>query len=258
VLLQPGAVVELSAPTGDQAKRPIAEPEQPLGMLYLDEVLVALDKPAGQPTHPLKLGERGTLANALVARYPECAEVSDDPREGGVAHRLDRDTTGIVLAARTRQAWLALRRAFSSGQVEKEYWAVVAGTPSDEGEVDVPLAHARDPRKVEPAPLGQGRPATTKFAVLARAAGVALVVARTRTGRMHQVRAHLAFAGHPLIGDPLYGGPPGPAPLTGHFLHARAVTVPHPLRGTALRLESPLPEDRQAALAALGLRLPQV
>ena len=249
-LVAAGATVELERlPPSADDKRPLPEPDRPLVLLYEDAVLVALNKAAATPTHPLKPHERGTLANALVARYPECAHVTDDPREGGVAHRLDTDTTGVVLAARTRPAWLALRRAFSTGQVDKEYWALVSGAPPDEGEIDAALAHAGDPRKVEAASeyddrAVRARPALTRFFVIARGDDVALVRARTSTGRMHQVRAHLAHVGHPLVGDPLYGGPPGPFELSGHFLHARAITFPHPESGARQTIEAPLPADR--------------
>ena len=258
VLLAAGATVELERPPpGAVEKRPLPE-ERPLEVLHEDAALVAVCKPAGIPTHPLRAGERGTLANAIVQRWPECAAVSDDPREGGVAHRLDTDTSGVVLAARTREAWLALRQAFSTGQTEKRYWALVTGAPPDEGTVDAPLAHAGDPRKVEPVSsyddrAVRARPALTHFRVLRRGDGVALVEARTSTGRMHQIRAHLAHVGHPLVGDPLYGGPPGPAGLTGHFLHARALSLPHPVTSASLTVEAPLPDERARVLAGLGL-----
>jgi 23S rRNA pseudouridine1911/1915/1917 synthase len=270
LLLQSGAQVELAvAPPTDEEKRPLPEPERPLVVLHADDALVALSKPAGIPTHPLRRGERGTLANALVARFPECAGVADDPREGGVAHRLDVDTSGVVLAARTREAWQALRRAFATGQVEKEYWALVAGAPPDAGEIDAALAHATA-RTVKAIEAGEewlnqsyadgpaARPARTRFEVMARGPDVALVRALTRTGRMHQVRAHLAHLGHPLLGDALYGGPPAPGGAAGHVLHAARITFPHPLTGVSTRIAAPLPDDRARAIRASVGDLPMV
>jgi 23S rRNA pseudouridine1911/1915/1917 synthase len=260
LLLATGSQVELTAapPTAEE-KRPVPEPERALALLLVDDALVAMNKPAGIASHPLRVGERGTLANALVARYPECAGVADDPREGGVAHRLDVDTSGVLIAARTRADWLALRRAFSSGQVDKEYLALVVGNPPDAGEIDAALAHA-GARKVKAVDewsdqslewLNQSaRPAKTSYSVIARGADAALVRAVTSTGRMHQVRAHLAHAGHPLYGDALYGGPPAPGRTRGHLLHARRVTLSHPRSGERITVVAELPEDRAAAIEA--------
>lgn len=264
-LLLAGAEIELARlPPTPEARRPTPEPALPLEVLFTDDALVALAKPAGAATHPLRPGERGTLAGALAARFPECAGASDDPREGGVAHRLDIDTSGVVLAARTRQAWQALRAAFAAGRIEKEYLALVTGAPPDEGEVDAPLAHAGHRRKVtvvekwlnhsedwsnhSPRP----RPALTRYRVLARSAPgrpeVALVRAFTSTGRMHQVRAHLAHAGFPLVGDTLYGGPPAEPP--GHLLHAARIRFPHPVTGAPTTIDAPLPEARRRLFEA--------
>ena len=242
--------IDAEPPRADD-KRPLPEPSLPLVVVHVDDALVAMVKPSGMATHPLLAGERGTLANALVARYPECADVADDAREGGVAHRLDSDTTGLVLAARTRAAWLDLRRSFGDGAVGKEYWALVAGAPPDGGVVDVALAHAG--KRVRAALAGDAgaQLATTRYRTLARGADVALVEASSTSGRMHQIRAHLAYAGFPIVGDTLYGGPPAAAGTSGHFLHASAVTFPHPTTGTRTTLSAPLPQDRADALRAL-------
>jgi 23S rRNA pseudouridine1911/1915/1917 synthase len=247
-----GAVVSVEhAPPRDRDKRPTPEPDAPLDVLHLDDALVAVAKPAGIATHPLRAGERGTLANALVARFAECALVADDPREGGVAHRLDTETSGVVLAARTRAAWQSLRRAFSDGAVEKEYLALVAGAPPPHGSIDLPLAHAGRRVRIAGDRDLDALEAVTEYETLARGDGVALVRARSSSGRMHQIRVHLAHLGHPLVGDALYGGPPPAAGTRGHFLHAAAVAFPHPSTGARTRVEAPLPADRAAALAAV-------
>jgi 23S rRNA pseudouridine1911/1915/1917 synthase len=242
--------VEHAAPS-DADKRPLPQPEMPLELVHLDDAIVAMVKPPGMPTHPLRPGERGTLANALVARHPECAAVSDDPREGGVAHRLDRDTSGVVLAARTRAAWSSLRHSFADGAVQKEYLALVAGLPPSHGRIDAPMVHVGKRARVARSRDLDAQPAATAYEVLAHGQGLALVRATTNSGRMHQVRVHLMHIGHTIVGDALYGGPPPAEGTHGHFLHASAITFPHPTTGTRLTLEAALPADRAAALLRL-------
>jgi 23S rRNA pseudouridine1911/1915/1917 synthase len=241
--------VARSAPTAESL-RPLPEVGS-LDLLYRDEVLLALAKKEGVPLHPLREGERGTLANLLVAEFPECAEVADDPREAGFVHRLDVDTSGVVLAARTRTAWVALRRAFSLGETEKIYLALVVGRPPDVGVIDASISHSLGGRRVT-VRVGRGRAlaARTHFRVLTASSEFALVEASTRTGRMHQIRVHMAHLGHPLVGDALYGGPLL-APLHGHFLHAARITFPHPRDRNRRMLEAPLPPSRTAALVEL-------
>lgn len=247
-----GALVSVERePPREDELRPLPDAGAPLDVLLVDEAIVALAKPAGMATHPLRAGEHGTLANALVARFPECALVADDAREGGVAHRLDTETSGVVLAARTRAAWQSLRRAFSDGAVAKEYLALVAGAPPERATVAAALVHAGKRVRVARDSDLDRLAARTEVETLARGAGVALVRARSSSGRMHQIRVHLSHLGHPLVGDALYGGPPPAAGTRGHFLHAAAVTFPHPATGTPTRIEAPLPPDRAAVLVAV-------
>lgn len=250
----PGDLVTVrAAPPAGSSLAPVPEPELPLELLHVDARLVAVAKPAGQPSHPLRAGETGSLAGALVARFPECAAVGRDPREGGLCHRLDRGTSGVLVAARDLDAYQAARRAFAAGQVDKSYLALVAGSARD-GELDAPLvqrgrrsvlARAGDPSALR---------AITTWRLLATASGVSLLEVAARTGRMHQVRAHLAAAGHPLVGDPLYGGPPalGGQAIEHPFLHARSIAMPHP-DGGRLAVDAPLPAQRAGTLIALGL-----
>ncbi len=244
-----------AAPATGSALAPVPAPELALDVLHADARLLALNKPPGQPSHPLRPGETGTLANALVARFPECAAVGRDVREGGLVHRLDRGTSGVLLAARDMEAYQATRRAFAAGEVAKSYLALVAGSARD-GEMDAPLvqrgrrsllAHFGDPDALE---------AVTRWRVMATASGVSLLEVTAKSGRMHQVRAHLAAAGHPLAGDPLYGGPEtvGGQRVEHPFLHARSIALPHP-DGGRLEVDAPLPDQRAAALVALGCAL---
>jgi len=243
-----GARVEVTLT--DEDPRPVPQPELPLSVIHLDPQLVAVDKPAGVPSHPLQPGERGTVVNALVARHPECAEASADPREGGLVHRLDTLTSGALLAARTAEAWRALREAFSGRQVDKRYLAVVTGPVADEGEIDLPLRHRGD--HVEPAMSGGGREALTDFRVMSRAGDASLLEVRIHTGVLHQIRAHLAAIGAPVLGDTDYGGRPLPG-LDRFFLHAARLGFSHPASGSRLEITAPLPDELHRALEALGL-----
>jgi len=218
----------------------VADLQLALTVLHEDPALVVVDKPAGVPCQPLVASETGTIANALVARYPEMAQVGDDPREAGLCHRLDVETSGVLLAARTRPAWEAMRAAFSGDrQVEKRYLALVAGPLAEEGIIEVPLAHAGDHVRPD---FSAGRPARTEFKVLARKGPYALVQVQLVTGVLHQVRAHLAGVGAPIVGDALYDGPPEPG-LARFFLHAAALGLVHPVSGRQLTVVSALPPE---------------
>jgi len=235
-----------------------ADPEMPLRLLHLDEDLIAVDKPAGAPSHPLRPQERGTVANALVARFPECAQASPDSREGGLCHRLDIGTSGVLLAARSRSAWDRVRSSFARQEVDKRYWALVTGPLPDEGEIDLPLRHRPGhPDRVEPSAPGDAaaRAARSSFQVLGRAGEFALVEVRIHTGVLHQVRAHLAALGCPVVGDPLYGGRDKPE-LGRFFLHAHSIELKHPSLGSSLRVVSPLPRDLADCLRGMDLSSP--
>jgi 23S rRNA pseudouridine1911/1915/1917 synthase len=248
----PGARLSVRRPPTDS---PVPQPELPIRIVHADAQIVVADKPAGMPSHPLKPGETGTAANALVGRFPELAAVGPAAREGGLVHRLDADTSGLLLAARTEPAHAMLRAQFTARSVEKGYLALVAGELHAGGEIDVPLAHdPNDPRKVRPASDPEwaeahgARSALTRFAPIERRAGFTLVEVEIATGVLHQIRAHLAFIGHPLAGDALYGGPSLPG-LRRHFLHAARLGFLHP-DGTKARFASPLPDDLASVVAA--------
>ena len=243
-----GARVEVTLESEDP--RPVPQPELSLSVLHLDEQLVAVDKPAGMPSHPLQPGERATVVNALVARHPECADASADPREGGLVHRLDTLTSGVLLAARTPEAWRMVREAFAGRQVDKRYLAVVTGPVPEGGEIDLPLRHRGD--HVEPALSGGGREALTEFQVLGRSGDGALLEVRIHTGVLHQIRAHLAAIGAPVLGDAAYGGRAHPG-FDRFFLHAARLGLVHPGTGLPVQISSPLPPELRSVLGALGL-----
>ncbi len=235
----------------------VPQPELPLAVLYEDDAVLVLDKPAGAPTHPLEPGEQGTLANALAARHPECLGASEDPRECGIAHRLDTGTSGAIVAARNRAAYAALREAFRSRRVEKRYVALVDGALGEEGEVQLPLANdPKDRRRViacgsdAEAERRGAEQAITRYRVRERRGRYQLVDVEIVTGVRHQIRAHLAAIGAPVVGDGLYGGPVVPG-LGRPFLHAAQLAFPHPSDGHRVAVESPLAPDLSAYLASL-------
>lgn len=209
-------------------------------LLYADEHLAAVDKPAGVASQPTLTSDRGTLPDLVAALLG--AEVI-------VVHRLDRETSGVTILARTRPVAAALSEAFRTGEPEKTYLALCARAPEPaEGRVEAPLG--KDPRvpgrrRVTPG----GEAAVTRYRTLAVGpGGAALVEARPETGRTHQIRAHLAHLGAPLLGDPRYGGPrrAGDVDVPRVMLHAASLEISHPASGARLRLEAPLPEDFRA------------
>ncbi len=257
--VRPGAEVEIDVE--ELAGAPAPEPDAPLSVLLVHPRLVVADKPSGVAVHPLAPGEGGTLANAVAARYPECGEASPDPRDGGAVQRLDLETSGCVLFARDRAAWDEIHRALARREVEKVYLALVAGRVEAGGVCSVPLAQRGG--RVVPVPdeLAEdrarskglrARPAETHFEVERRFERWTLLRVRIATGVMHQVRAHLAFLGHPVAGDPAYGGAAAGLPgLSRQFLHAWRVALEAPGGGRA-EAESPLPVALVDVLGALA------
>jgi len=239
-------------PVSRDARRAQPDPSIALEVIHETPELVVVHKPSGVPSQPLQAGELGTMANAIVARWPECAAIGDDVRDGGLVHRLDIGTSGLLVAARTADAYRRLREAFGKGEVHKEYLAIVDGAPSV-NEVDAPLSQRGDHVAVD---HNDGLTASTTFAPFESTGSHSLVRCFAKTGRMHQVRAHLAFAGSPIAGDVLYKG----TPIEGHpgfFLHAYKMHVPAADGSeTALEMIAPVPERFRAAAEAVGLKSP--
>jgi 23S rRNA pseudouridine1911/1915/1917 synthase len=251
-MLRGECVVEVDAPDSTSTSLP-PEPDMPITVLFEDESCVALDKPAGRAGHALRPDERGTIANFLTARFADCASASETPLEAGLVHRLDTETSGVLLAARTRGAWKALRRQFRSRRVRKLYVAVVLGTVASAGEVRraiEPHPHNRRKVRVLEESSRRARSALTRFRPVASGSDAPLLEVEIETGVMHQIRAHLAAIGHPVIGDALYGG--GRIPEGRYLLHARRIEFDHPETGERTVVESPLPEDFTVAAARLG------
>jgi len=245
-----GEVIELDLEPADAGGAAIPEPDAPLNVVLERVDLVVVDKPAGMPTAPLKPGERGTLANALVGRYPEMARIGFSPREPGLCHRLDTETSGLVLAARSVRAFAALTTALKDGRLDKRYLLICqAGDLPELGSIEVPLApHPKDKRRVYPCihPRDvvryEPRPAITTYRRLRQEGLWLLVEARAPKAMRHQIRAHFAALGHPLAGDALYGGPAIEG-LGRHALHAHHIAWSGDEVVPAFTSRIPLPPD---------------
>jgi 23S rRNA pseudouridine1911/1915/1917 synthase len=225
-ILTPGQSVGLSEPTLTAASTPEPEPEVPLTVLARGSGWVAVDTPAGTPVHPLAPGERGTLLSALVARHPEVVGVGEGGLRSGVVHRLDVNTSGVLLFATEEPRWQGLREAFRSHRVKKTYRALVHGRLEGGDTLVLPLAVVRHrPARVGVVAEGDGRSRRTELAwkSLEVFADRTLVEVAPRTGFLHQIRASLAHLGHPLVGDVAYGAPEGE--VQRHLLHAARVEV---------------------------------
>lgn len=260
--LREGAVVELQGAAPPADFTPLASPDVQLTVRYEDSSVVVVDKPAGQPTHPLRPDETQTLANALVARFTDVVTVGFHLREPGLLHRLDTDTSGLVLVARSVKVFDTLRAAQLNDAITKRYLALVEGELGSEGVIDVPLVpHRKDPKRVEVVTdhvrLRAGtrtHPARTHYRPVRNFDGYTLVEVELSRGFRHQVRAHLASIGHPLVGDTLYRGPalaPHLGVLSRHFLHASELRFQHPDDDRELRVTSPLPGDLDVVLGKL-------
>jgi 23S rRNA pseudouridine1911/1915/1917 synthase len=210
--------------------------EIPVPIVFEDEHLLVVDKPAGLVVHPGAGNPSGTLVNALLDRG---IAGGDDPSRPGVVHRLDRDTSGLLVLAKGEPAYSKLVEMMSARQVGRVYRALAVGEglPAT-GTIDSPVG--RDPDNPTLMAAGVGKPAITHFEVLAEAAGHAMLRVRLETGRTHQIRVHLSAIGHPVYADPLYGNP---VPGRRLWLHAERLSFEHPVSGEALEFQSEIPED---------------
>ena len=219
----------------------------PLEVVYQDADLVVIDKPAGLAAHPGPGHPDRTLVNGLLALCPDIQGIGGEIRPG-IVHRLDKDTSGLMIAAKNEEAHHRLSRQIKDREVEKGYLALVDGLPSQEsGTIDAPIG--RDPRRrTRMAVTAEGRESRTGYRLLEQAGAWSLLELRLHTGRTHQARVHLSWLGHPLMGDAVYGRR---SPLISrHFLHAHHLAFVHPVTGEPLELHSPLPADLLAALEA--------
>lgn len=249
-----GDLIEVSLgpkrpPPGQLRSEAIAIP-----VVFSDDDLIVVDKPAGMVTHPSRGHAEGTVVHALLGGG---IAGGDDPERPGIVHRLDRDTSGLLIVARNDRAHRRLGRMMRDREIDRRYLALVHGPFPVALTVDRPVG--RDPRRrTRQAVLTVGgRAAVTHFRRLEEIGALALVEARLETGRTHQVRVHLEAAGHPVFGDPVYGRQRNDYGLGRQFLHAYSLRVPHPGTGEVMEFTSPLPLDLESALIAARARAAQ-
>jgi 23S rRNA pseudouridine1911/1915/1917 synthase len=246
--LRAGDAVAWTIPEGG-ANEP--QPEDiPLAILFEDDAVLVLDKPPGLVVHPAVGNESGTLVNALLFRDP----VSQPLERAGIVHRLDKDTSGVMVVAKSDAALAELRRQFKARETNKEYLALVWGSPPPSGRIETLIGRHRVHRKKMAVLKEGGRHAVSNFKTLETFVATALVQVKIETGRTHQIRVHMAHLGHPIVGDTVYGRArqnklPGAAER--QMLHASKLEFSHPTTGKRLSFETPLPDDMRVLLEKL-------
>ena len=248
-VLREGAILTISMP----AARDVgvqAEPGVRFEVVFADDVVAVVDKPAGLVVHPGAGHDEGTLVGGLLARFPDLAQLVATgvcpPDRPGIVHRLDKGTSGLLAVARTEEAFRALVDQLATRTMERRYLALVEGEVAEErGEVEAPIGRStRTPTKM--AVTASGKPARTSYTVLERRGGerpTTLLELALQSGRTHQIRVHMAAVGHPVVGDARYGAPDKRLGSGRFFLHAFKLAFSHPTTGARIESTSPLPED---------------
>ncbi len=249
-----GETIHITLPA-DESSDDIDDPageDIPLSIVYEDDAIVVVNKPAGMVVHPAVGNEHGTLVNALLNRYPALAETE----RKGVVHRLDKDTSGLMVVGKTEAAIENLMAQFKARTVDKTYLAMTERPPrSPSGRIDAPIA--RDPRqRKRMAVVRDGKPAVTEFDIIERdlQGDRAVVRLELHTGRTHQIRVHMAFIGAPVVGDRVYGFRKQRIKLKRHFLHAAELAFDHPTTGERVTFEAPLPVGLQNVLEKVRVK----
>lgn len=246
-------------PPPDKSHEPLPQ-EIPLDIIHEDSDIVVLNKPPGTVVHPGAGVEDGTLVNALLHHYPEI-EYSGERQRPGIVHRLDKETSGIMVVARNMNAYRSLVRQFKNREVFKEYRAIIRGEPdTDSGQFVSSIGRHRTSRIRMSSKTDSGKHAITLWSVIRRYGGYTFVIAVPKTGRTHQIRVHFAEAGLPLIGDRLYGKGTGGSVteaygMKRHALHSAKIGFVHPASGVRVEFCAPIPEDMEAAIKKLESRI---
>ena len=246
-----GERIELSLPETQETE--LSPQDIPLDIVYEDEDVVVVNKPRGMVVHPAPGHEDGTLVNALLAHCGDSLSGVGGERRPGIVHRIDKDTSGLLVAAKNDFAHLALSAQLADHTMARTYEAVVCGNlREDAGTVDAPIGrHPTDRKRMAVTPKNARR-AVTHWSVIARYNGYTHIRCKLETGRTHQIRVHMAHIGHPLLGDLVYGHKRPEKGLSGQCLHARALRFIHPRTGKLVTFTCPLPDYFQDVLARLG------
>jgi 23S rRNA pseudouridine1911/1915/1917 synthase len=255
-LVRPGMEIELEEPQ-IEAGRLIPEPI-PINILFRDDYIAVVDKPAGMVVYPAAGHVRGTLMNALAFHVKKLATIGA-PLRAGVVHRLDKDTSGVMVVALDDKAYYGLLEQFRERTIKRAYTALIYGSPKeDEGAISLKIGRSEADRKKMSTKVKRGREALTRWRVLRRFKGATLIEARLGTGRTHQIRVHLAALGHPVLGDKVYGkktfieADKKKIHIPRQMLHAKVLGFIHPITGAEMEFESPVPQDMKEILRILN------
>ena len=247
---RPGSLLRIDVPADDSDG--LVPEDIPLDILYEDDQVIVINKPSGMVVHPGAGNQSGTVVNALLAYYPPIRSVGE-PDRPGVVHRLDKETSGVLIFAKTQKAYKWLVKEFKSRDIDKAYLALVDGQPpTPTGRIEAPII--RDPNirtRMAVGLRGQGKPAITEYFTLENFENHTFLEAHPITGRTHQIRVHLSYLGTPVVGDTLYGRRKPSLDLERFFLHARMLSVRLPGNRGQQTFEAPLPEELQAVIDTL-------
>ena len=233
---------EVSIEIQEAKETEIIEEDIPLDVLYEDEYIIAVNKPKGMVVHPANGNYTGTLVNALLYRCKNSLSGIGGEIRPGIVHRLDKDTSGVIIVAKCDKAHLNLSEQIKNHEVKKTYIALVRGTvQNDEATIDMPIARSKKDRKKMDIDKN-GKKAITHFKVLKRFDGYTLLKVNIETGRTHQIRVHLMRVGYPIVGDTVYSNGKNPFNVTGQMLHAKIIEFKHPITGENMKIEAPLPK----------------
>lgn len=247
--LAAGAVVAVELPEPEATD--IAPENIPLDILYEDEDVIVVNKARGMVVHPAAGVSSGTLVNALLAHCKDLSGINGALRPG-IVHRLDKDTSGVMIAAKNDTAHRSLAEQIQEKTAKRVYWAILTGNiREEEGVIHGAIGRNPKDRQKMAVVRENGKDATTNFRVLERFGAYTLAECRLMTGRTHQIRVHMAYIGHPVLGDPKYGAKKCPFSIEGQALHSKTLTFTHPRTGEKMEFEAPLPEDMQMILDEL-------